>query len=284
MSINIRDIQLVQLNMLYEIERICKKHDISYLLFAGSALGAVRHKGFVPWDDDLDVIMLRGDYERFLEIAPNELGEDCFLQKEFSEHWPMPYSKLRKNNTAYIERYIPKDKETHQGIYVDIFPCDNLSDNKLLRKIQFFASKVVIAKSLYKRGYLTDSAKKKVFMQFCRFLPIKPFAAIVKLHSRKNTKMVHSFFGASSKYEKSVYKREWISDTVNMQFEDGSFPVSKHYDALLTTLYGDYMTPLPEKDRVCKVHAEIADIEKSYTEYVDIQKNIEFKDYSRSIR
>lgn len=280
----IREVQLAQLEMLREIDRICEKHGIKYSLFAGTALGAVRHKGFIPWDDDLDVIMQREEYGKFLAAAPAELDGKFFLQKEFSEHWPMFFSKLRKNNTAYIERYIPKDKETHQGIYVDIFPCDNLSDNKLLRKLQFFASKVVIAKSLYKRGYLTDSAKKKVFMQFCRFLPARPFAAIVKLCGRKNTKMVHSFFGASSKYEKSVYKREWISDTVNMQFEDGSFPVSKHYDALLTTLYGDYMTPLPEKDRGCKVHAEIADLEKSYEEYIDIQKNMKFDEYSRSIR
>ena len=117
------------LHILREFDRICKKHNISYMLFAGSTIGAARHKGFIPWDDDVDVAMLRSEYERFLEIAPSELDDNIYyLQKEFSAHWPMFFSKLRMNNTACIERYIPKDPKVHQGIYIDIFPVDNLCE------------------------------------------------------------------------------------------------------------------------------------------------------------
>lgn len=93
--------QGIMFQMLCELDAICRRNNINYMLFAGSALGAVRHKGFIPWDDDLDIVMLREDYDRFLSVAPNELdGKQYYLQKEFSSHWPMFFSKLRKNNTA----------------------------------------------------------------------------------------------------------------------------------------------------------------------------------------
>ena len=87
--------QEVLFELLTVFDSICKKYAVPYQLFAGTALGAVREQGFIPWDDDLDVIMLRRDYNRFLELAPSALGEGYFLQKEFSEHWPMFFSKLR---------------------------------------------------------------------------------------------------------------------------------------------------------------------------------------------
>ena len=100
-----------------------QKHEIPYLLFSGTALGAIRHEGFIPWDDDLDVIMLRCDYRRFLQVAPGELGERYFLQAEFSEHWPMFFSKLRKNNTACMERFVPRDPLMHQASAWTFFPA-----------------------------------------------------------------------------------------------------------------------------------------------------------------
>ncbi len=276
--------QLALVQMLHELDGICKKHGISYMLFAGTALGAVRHGGFIPWDDDLDVIMLRSDYDRFLAAAGEELGPEYFLQKEFSEHWPMFFSKLRKNNTACMERYIPKDPKTHQGIYIDIFPCDNLAEKNWQRKLQFYASKVVIAKSLSRRGYLTDSRKKRVFMALCRLIPGKPMLSLARRRSDGKSAWVHCFFGAASRYEKSIFPRAWIAQRKELPFEDGVFPVSEYYDGLLRVLYGDYLTPTPEAQRGCKVHAEILDLECSYEHYLEAQKTMEFSEFSRSIR
>ena len=113
--------QQVLMELWHTFDGICKKHDIPYFLFAGSALGAVRHQGIIPWDDDLDVVLMRDDYERFLRVADGELDQQqYFLQREFSEHFPMFFSKLRKNGTACMERYIPRDPQMHQGIYLDI--------------------------------------------------------------------------------------------------------------------------------------------------------------------
>lgn len=281
----VRAHQMLLLEMLKDIDAVCKKHRISYQLFAGTALGAVRHHGFIPWDDDVDIIMPRSEYERFFREAAKDFdGTLYFVQREHSAHWPMPYSKLRRNNTTCIEKYHPKDLKTHQGVYVDIFPCDNLSDRALMRKIQFCASKIVIAKSLYARGYETHSVIKKLFMQVCRVLPRKGLEALCMRKKDKKSQMVHTFFGAGSKYEKNIFPRTWITQSVEMRFEDRAFPVSACYDELLTKLYGDYHTPPDLKDRKCKEHVAILDLEHSYAEHLSELHNMQFDVLTRSIR
>ena len=243
--------QQMLLTLLREFDRVCRQLNVSYTLFSGTMLGAVRHKGFIPWDDDLDVLMLREDYRRFLAEAHTVLDEKTFfLQKEFSDHWPMFFSKLRMNNTTCLETYHPKDPLTHQGVYMDIFPCDNARECESGRKLQFLASKVVIAKSLWRRGYVAENAKKKIFMGVCRLLPKKPFLAIAQGGSSKS-KYLHSFFGGASSYSKNVYHREYFEDTVKMPFEGEDFSVSSHSHELLEILYGDYMQlPPPEERRI----------------------------------
>ena len=275
----------VMFQMLCELDAVCRRNNIRYMLFAGTALGAVRHGGFIPWDDDLDIVMLRKDYERFLSVAEKELDPGrYFVQKEFSEHWPMFFSKLRRNNTAFIERQIPKDRLMHQGVYIDIFPCDNLSESRTVALAQFVSSKVVIAKSLFKRGYITSNPIKKLFIQLCRLLPQDPFWKFVVRLSDENSKMVHTFFGGASKFKRNVYPRAWLTEAVELPFESGHFPVSAHYDELLTTMYGDYMTPLPESARGKKVHAELVDLDNSYEKYWGIQRDMSFCELTRSIR
>lgn len=280
----LKEHQMALFSLLREFDRICGLHHIRYSLFAGTLLGAVRHGGFIPWDDDLDVIMLREDYDRFMEVAVQELDSNIFfLQKEFSGHWPMFFSKLRLNGTTCLEKYHPKDSECHQGVYIDIFPCDNAAKSLLGQKIQFYASKVVIAKSLGRRGYDTDSKKKKFFIGVCRFLPRTPFLWITK--GRKfDTGVVHSFFGGASGFEKNIYPRSYFDTTIPMVFEQGEFPVSSKYDRLLTTLYGNYMELPPPEKRMCKQHALLVDLNHSYEEYVHYRDDMEFDIYTRSIR
>lgn len=277
--------QQLLLAMLKDFDAVCKRHGIAYQLFSGTALGAVRHQGFIPWDDDIDVILLREEYERFFREAAGDFDPAVyFVQREFGPHWPMQFSKLRRNGTACMEKYHPKDLETHQGVYLDIFPCDNLSDRLLTAKLQFWASKVVIAKALYARGYETDSALKKCVLQACRLLPRKPFYDFCIRAGESSTCRVHSFFGASSRFERSVYPREWLTETVDLPFEDGVFPVSASYDKLLTTLYGDYMTLPPQSERACKEHGVILDLDHDYTQHLEEQRAMKIETYSRSIR
>ena len=279
-----RDHQQALVVLLREFDRVCKALDIPYVLFAGTMLGAVRHRGFIPWDDDLDVMMLREDYDRFLREADTVLDrEKFFLQKEFSAHWPMFFSKLRLNGTTCLEKYHPRDPEIHQGVYMDIFPCDAAFGSKTGRKLQFLASKVVIAKALDKRGYDTDSKMKKLFIAMCRVLPMKPFLALTRGGSR-NSGVGHSFLGGASGYGKNVYPKRYFEERTEVEFEGGRYPVSAGYDPLLTILYGDYMRlPSPEQ-RMCKQHAILIDLNRSYEAYRGYRDGMQFDVHTRSIR
>lgn len=270
--------------LLGEFDRVCRQLQIPYVLFAGSMLGAVRHQGFIPWDDDLDVMLLRSDYDRLLREAERVLDrEKFFLQKEFSEHWPMFFSKLRLNGTTCLEKFHPRDPQIHQGVYIDIFPCDNARRSGLGRKLQFAASKVVIAKSLATRGYDTDSRKKKLFMGACRVLPRGIFLRLTK-GGAKDSPLVHSFLGGASCYGKNIYERRYFEERVELPFEGGSYPVPRDYDGVLRVLYGDYMRLPPPEERLCKQHAILIDLERSYEHYAHYRDGMEFDVYTRSIR
>lgn len=274
--------QAVLLELLKEFDRVCKKHGIKYFLFAGSALGAVRHQGFIPWDDDLDVALFRQDYEKLMRLPATEWNNAYYFQREFSQHWPMFFSKLRKNNTTCLEKYHPKDKQIHQGIYIDVFPIDGAYANPILRKVQYYASRVVVAKALDRRGYETDSKKKKIVMVLCRMLPMKPFLRMVK--KQGETELVHSFLGATSSYQKGIYRRQWLEKSVMMDFEDGKFPVPGDHDAILRTMYGDYMRLPDENQRQIKKHALLVDTQQDYTKYEHYRDGMHFTVYTRSIR
>lgn len=282
-TVTLQEHQGALLKLMCEFDRVCRVLEIPYFLFAGSLLGAVRHKGFIPWDDDLDVIMMRPDYERFLRKAPEVLGKDFFLQREFSEHWPMFFSKLRLEGTTCLEKYIPKDPKLHRGVYMDIFPCDHAFDSAFLRKLQFYASKIVIAKGLDREGYVTDSKKKKLVMYVCRLLPRGIFHRFVK-GPRGKGKFVHSFLGGASRYEKSVYPAACLEKRQLLTFEEYELYAPSQYDALLKILYGDYMTLPKEEDRKCKQHAVLVDLTRSFEHYEGYRDHMNFDVYTRSIR
>jgi lipopolysaccharide cholinephosphotransferase len=259
--------QQALLVLLKEFDRICKSLGIPYVLYAGTLLGAVRHKGMIPWDDDIDVLMLRSDYERFLEEADRILDRDrFFLQKEFSEHWPMFFSKLRLNRSTCIENYHPKDSLTHRGIYIDVFPLDNAAPSALGRRIQFLASKIVIAKCLDARGYHTKSILKRLILFSSRILPMYPFLQAVK-RGEKSGALVHGFFAGGKRYHNCIFRRKSFEQRFEVPFEGSAYSIPKEFDEILTVLYGEYMTLPPEEDRKRKRHAIFVDTALPYWEY-----------------
>lgn len=250
---NLRKIQLKQLYIAKTIDRICKKYNINYFLNAGSLLGAVRHNGFIPWDDDLDIGMLRKDYNKFLEVLNQELDEDFFIQTwDYDENYPFPFLKIRLNGTKYIE-YNSRNVDIHKGIYVDIFPYDNLSNNKFSRFIQRYSSKIIIHLLLNKSGY-EYSNKKIFFLIKClskifskEFLRNKLYSIMNKYNDKITEKVVT--FGGANSFEKETIMYDWVSDKVLLPFEDTFLYAPKEWDKFLKHFYGDYMTPPPENQR-----------------------------------
>ena len=195
----------------------------------------------------------------------------------------MFFSKLRLNGTTCLETYHPKDTEAHFGVYMDIFPCDNAAASRLGRRMQYLASKAVIAQSLYKRGYETNSIAKKLFMQACRLLPGKCLRRAVK-RGREDSRSVHTFFGAAASFGKNVYPREWFTARMAAPFEGGEYPIPADYDRVLTHIYGEYMTPPPPEQRRIKQHAVLVDLQNDYETYRVYHREMTFEVLTESIR
>jgi lipopolysaccharide cholinephosphotransferase len=151
-GVELKKVQDTVLEILSDIIRVCTENDIEYFIIGGTALGAVRHKGFIPWDDDIDIGMTRINYNKFLSIAQNKLNKDLFLQTfETDPKIPFYFAKVKKNGTKFIEYYC-RDIEMHQGLFVDIFPYDNVPDDPRLKKRHIFKVNILanlfISKSL----------------------------------------------------------------------------------------------------------------------------------------
>lgn len=255
----LRKCQLLQLETANEIKRICQKHEIPYSLIAGTLLGAVRHKGFIPWDDDLDVGMLRADYDRFLQVAPTELGDKYFLQTwDTDPRFGLPIAKVRLNNTEYVEKN-SQNVPIHSGIYVDVFPFDNLADDLKKRKKQKTMCRYYFHLLLNKAGYdYVEKSNKKKYMIAKLFGFLSFFTSYEKLHKQYlkwmtkyngvQTDKIITFGGASSP-EKETLSAEWMQKLQQLSFEDTEFSAFAQWDAYLTHFYGDYMTPPPEDKR-----------------------------------
>lgn len=260
-SINLARLQECQLSLAMQVRQICEKHNIPYFLIAGTLLGAVRHGGFIPWDDDLDIGMLRQNYDRFIALVQSELGDAYFVQTYTTDQYmPFPYAKLRINGTVLREKSSQTCK-WNNGIFIDIFPLDGVPENSLLRLMHKWSLKAIglllIVKcdfnlindrSSLTKKYLLRGIVSPMSWLLPRRLLVKTLDILTRLFSGEKTRLVMAA-GGSYGYKRETVPRSWVEETIPMMFCDSKFSCPSFWQDYLIKLYGDYMKLPPVASR-----------------------------------
>lgn len=256
------------LEIMSYIDEFCKENNISYYLMGGSALGAIRHGGFIPWDDDLDIFMDWENYQKFIDCCKKSLDTERFyLQIEDTNEHPHFFLKLKRNGTTFIEEFGSKKGKKHQGIFVDIMCLNNAAKSDIGKKVQYYSAGLLKAKALTRTTYKTDNTKKKIQLFVAKCVVWGPIKKIllytVRKYNKKATQEVAHLFGRA-KYSNSFYPRNCFEEAVYVPFEKTEFAVPCGYNEYLTIRYGgNYMKMPDEKTKAMYAsHAVKWDVEK----------------------
>jgi lipopolysaccharide cholinephosphotransferase len=271
------DLHLAILEIAKDFDVFCKENNIKYYLMGGSALGAMRHKGFIPWDDDFDVFMDSVNYSKFISIAKENLDTNkYYLQEEDTDEWPLFFSKIRMNNTTFIEQDVAH-LSMHHGIYIDIMCLNNAFNNKSIRYLQYLSAKIVSASVLGKRGYSTNSFAKKVIVKIASLVVFgfikKILLAFVRSQNSKYSKKVGHFFGRAP-FSKTTFQTAYLSTPRYVDFDGLLLPVPNNVEKYLEIRYGlDWMNhPSQKVIDSYPSHAYITDTKKDYSFYANEEK------------
>jgi len=257
----VEELQRVLLEIAFEVKRICEKHNFQYFLIGGTLLGAVRHKGFIPWDDDFDIVMPRKDYDSFIQTCSKELKSKYYLHchETDPEYWQLN-AKVRKNGTFLNEKAIMQIN-THKGIFVDIYALDNApnpSNNILIiqSKIVSYLSEIIYRKRGLDLG-VAPKIRMKITLLLVKALPIKIIAKlqrrIMTLYNDQSTSYWVIYGGNSNPISKTVSKDKYLPYK-ELEFMEEKFKVPNDFNYILQKIYGDYML-LPSAENRVLPHA-----------------------------
>ncbi len=267
-KIMVKKLQQAQKKILLELDRVCKKLNLTYCLAFGSTLGAVRHKGFIPWDDDIDVYMLIDDLEK-LQKNSNLFQDRYFLQSHESDlEYGLMITRLRDSNTTLIEK-TEVNRNINHGIFIDIYPLFNSPREGI------GAKKLLLYSMIYRLMlYGVAPQNRGIFMKLgslflLKVVPRKARKRIIKksykkMKSMNETGYLTSLYGDEANIR---YKKSWIFPVKWVQFEDIIVPIEANTKRYLSLTYGDYMKLPPLDKREVHHNYEFVDFDKSYLEY-----------------
>lgn len=252
-KLELNEVQDLIYNIFVEFDRICRKHNIKYSMEGGTLLGAVKFQNYVPWDDDIDVIMLRSEYEKFLSVAPEELDGDFFLQSYHSvKEFPLNYAKL-----CYLGAEIKDYDYSHlnnmcHGIFMDIFPIDEVKPEKLRRHCSWVGVFTGARKIKLRVNIGKISTPKFIIYKTLSLLPMrflnKTVDRIAKRYNGKETGFRYEVCNSNRKFK--PLPSEIYDELIELPFRDGSFLAVKRYDEFLRSRFGDdYMSTLPAEEQ-----------------------------------
>ena len=262
-KLDIKQVQSMQLDALDQIHMICSKHNLKYYLIAGSLIGAIRHKGFIPWDDDIDIAMMRSDYDRFLEFCKEELDNLYFLQAYGTDKdYYLPIARICMRGT-YIYEYYSEHLKFNKGLYLDIHPLDNIPDDEILqakqeKKLKFIDMLIFYKQCLiYRNGpFKIKRIVKKLLKMILLPVPYKFLMSfrfkIMREYSNQTTQNVCAT-GSKYGYKKGSKPREVFGEPVLLEFEGKYYYGPNDYDAYLKSIYGNYLK-LPKVEEREPIH------------------------------
>ena len=272
----VKELWAIEIDLLFQLDKICKKYNLKYFADGGTLLGCIRHNGYIPWDDDIDICMTRSDYAKLCEIAPTELEYPYFFQNERTDPgcvWG--HSKLCNSNTTMIlDSYKKRNFKFNQGIFIDIFPQDNVPDDEIEQK-KFFEKlqKLKKASKVFRGRSHVDFGEKNIlkilYSRVVNFLGIKNFSyfKFEKLCQKYNGQKCKYCASISFKPERRIGFKPTISleKASNRKFEFFEIPCPDNYEWILSDYFGDWHTPI----KGASMHGSVfIDTDKSYKEYI----------------
>ena len=277
-SAKMKKVWAVEMELLKKLLEVCEKYHLRIWAEGGTLLGTIRHHGYIPWDDDIDMAMLREDYDKLQAIAKEEFKTPYFFQSGYTDLFPNGLSRIRKDGTAAImDQAI--NRNYHQGIFIDIFPLDVMPDDEVLFK-SFVKEKVYRKEQLllglesyysftnWKYDYLILKNKARIIIKGFHHC-FSEYEHFIKQYNNTDN---HRIAIISWRFdERYLRERIWYKDTLYLPFEDIKMPVPSGYDNILKKQFGDYMTPL--KNPTEHGNFAILDSELSYKYYLPLLRN-----------
>lgn len=247
-----RHLQSVILSITKDIDRLCRENDIPYYLFGGSALGAKRHQGFIPWDDDLDIAFLPEFYDKFISLCKEKLDKSKYIIQEGGVDWPEQFSKIRLKGThiqEYGDFYIDDESD---GIFVDIFRVDNAANSSLGRKFQYLFGKLWLSYNMKLKGYKPNTLSKKIISLFSNVMRIPAIKSYIisqyLKYNKKQTNWTSDVLGRTRLHNAFIPRRIY-GIPQEVKFEDTRLLAHEDLHEYLRITYGDYMKLPPEEKR-----------------------------------
>lgn len=270
---SVKKVQEKILYIMKFIDKLCRENDIEYYIMGGTALGAVRHGGFIPWDDDLDIFMTPKNYDRFKKVFESIQSLEFVLQEWKTTPNYLEYAKIRLNGTTFIEENYKDRKDMHHGIYVDIMILHKVPNSKFIQKLVYYESKFVTLYGLSQRNWKPKTKGQAFILKCLKILPCKWMAKrcykrIYKYDDR-NKNFKYCYWITPAKFKNGLFDASFFERPIEIPFEDTKLLASENIKQYLEYRYGDYMKLPSEEARKAAVHAMLYDTEKDYREYLE---------------